>query len=56
MHKADLDCLSNLQTMWLGLGFLLYYVLLFVISLTLLGVPDKITGKPMDIFFDMLSE
>lgn len=56
MHKADLDCLSNLQTMWLGLGFLLYYVLLFVISLTLLGVPDKITGKPMDIFFDVLSE
>ena len=56
MQKADLDCLDNLQIMWLGLGFLFYYVLLFVISIMLLGVPDKVTGKPINIFFDVVSQ
>ena len=56
MQKADLDCLSNLNALWLGLGFVLYYALLAVLSLLLLGVPDKVTGKPINIFFDVLSE
>ena len=56
MQEADLDCLNDLQTMWLGLGFLMYYGVLFVLSLLLLGVPDRVTGKPMNIFFDVLSE
>ncbi|MAD23095.1 MAG: hypothetical protein CMO44_02850 [Verrucomicrobiales bacterium] len=56
MQQADLDCLSDLQTMWIGLGFVMYYGVLFILSLLLLGVPDKITGKPMNIFFDVLSE
>ena len=50
MQKADLDCLSNLNALWLGLGFVLYYALLAVLSLLLLGVPDKVTGKPINIF------
>ena len=56
MQVADLECLDHLGSMWLGLSFVLYYVLLFILSLFLLNVPDEITGKPMNIFFDVLAE
>ena len=56
MQKADLECLESLGSRWLGLGFLFYYALLFILSLLLLNVPDQITGKPMNIFFDVLAE
>ncbi|MAD24781.1 MAG: hypothetical protein CMO44_11495 [Verrucomicrobiales bacterium] len=56
MQQADIDCLGALNALWLGLGFVIYYAVLFILSLLLLSVPDKITGKPIDIFFDVLAE
>ena len=50
MQKADLDCLSNLNALWLGLGFVLYYGLLAVLSLLLLGVPDKLPANQSTFF------
>ena len=56
MQKTDFECLETLGSMWLGLTFVLYYALLFIFSLLLLNVPDEITEKPMNIFFDVLAE
>jgi hypothetical protein len=56
MHQADINCMGTLNTMWLGIAFGLYYAVLFLLSLLLLNVPDEITGKPMNIFFDVLAE
>jgi hypothetical protein len=56
MHQADINCMGTLNTMWFGIAFAIYYGTLFILSLILLNVPDAITGKPMNIFFDVLAE
>ena len=56
MHQADINCMGTLNTMWFGIAFGLYYGTLFLLSLILVNVPDTITGKPMNIFFDVLAE
>jgi hypothetical protein len=57
MVKESQSCLHKLEFSWVTLSFIGYYVLSLLIAALLAAcMPDKLTGKPMSVFYDPISK
>lgn len=51
LYTEDLLCLHNSYIFYIGLAFVLHYVVLLILSTIFSCLPDTITGKPVSIFY-----